>query len=199
MFEQMGATVSFDPAGRTATVTKPGATIVGDGRQARGRDQRRIASARRSADRLSRRRAGSGSRDLREHGRLRAMGAGSPFGRGALRSKRRRRRPKLRRRRFPKRRSHRRLRRRRLPIRSKSADTSVRITSRVRTRRTIRERSSTFRPAPSTTPTRSIRRVGTARSRRMATTRSQQRLGHRRIVSLRQSDGRPVRRPGQSR
>ena len=28
MFEQMGATVSFDASGRTATVTKPGATIV---------------------------------------------------------------------------------------------------------------------------------------------------------------------------
>ena len=56
-----------------------------DGRQAGGHHQRRVASARRAADRLSGRRAGSGARDLRRHGRVRAVGSRPAFGRGAVR------------------------------------------------------------------------------------------------------------------
>ena len=58
----------------------------------------------------------------------------------------------------------------RRPIRSSWAATSVRITSRGRMHRIIRARSSTLRPAPNTTPTASIRRVGATGSRRTPNT-----------------------------
>ena len=118
MFEQMGATVSYDAASKTATVSQGRRAGRRDGRQAGGHDQRRVASARRAADRLSGRRARSGSRHFRRHGRVRAVGARPPSrGRSvhsgdaaADRGPRRRRRPK--------RRSHRRRLRRRRRIRS---------------------------------------------------------------------------------
>ena len=88
----------------------------GNGRQAGGRHQRRIASARRSADGVQRRRAGSGARNLGDHGRLRAMGSGLAGWSSSVTFRRRRRPPRLRRR-LPSRRSHRLRRRRRHPIR----------------------------------------------------------------------------------
>ncbi len=62
MFEQMGATVSWDAGSQTATVSKPGAEVKGDRRQTRSHDQRRVSSAGRSADDVSRRRGRAGPR-----------------------------------------------------------------------------------------------------------------------------------------
>ncbi len=56
MFEQMGATVSYDAGSKTATVSKAGRRGQGDRRQAGSHHQRRIASAGRSAGDLSGRR-----------------------------------------------------------------------------------------------------------------------------------------------
>ena len=53
MFEQMGATVSYDPGSKTATVTKPGSEVKVTVGKAGSGDQRRVASAGRAADDLS--------------------------------------------------------------------------------------------------------------------------------------------------
>ena len=76
MFEQMGAAVSYDPASKTATVSKPGAEIVvtvGKPEVIVNGESRPLDVA---ADRLPRRRARPGPRDLRRHGSLRAVGSG---------------------------------------------------------------------------------------------------------------------------
>ena len=106
MFEQMGATVSYDAGSKTATVSQSRRRGQGDRRQAGSHDQRRIASAGRAADDLSRQRARAGARHLRRHGRVRAVGSGQATGRRAVhsrdaaaRSGRRPRRPRRRRRR----------------------------------------------------------------------------------------------------
>ena len=84
MFEQMGATVSYDAGSKTATVSKPGAASPSDRRQTGSRHQRRIASAGRRADDLSGQHPRAGPRHFGRHGRVRAVGSGSARRRRSL-------------------------------------------------------------------------------------------------------------------
>ena len=59
----------------------------GDRRQTGGRDQRRISSAGRSADDLSRRRSRAGPRYFGRHGRVRSVGTRSAHRRREIRSR----------------------------------------------------------------------------------------------------------------
>ena len=87
MFEQMGATVSYDAGSKTATVTKPGAEVkvtVGKPEVIINGESRPLDVP---PDDLSGRRARSGSRHFGRHGRLRAVGSGQASGRRAVHSR----------------------------------------------------------------------------------------------------------------
>ena len=84
MFEQMGATVSWDAGQQDRDGLETRRRGQGDRRKTGGRHQRRVASAGRSADDLSRRRTRARPRNFGRHGRVRPVGSGPAFRRRAV-------------------------------------------------------------------------------------------------------------------
>ena len=101
MFEQMGATVSYDASQQDGGRQQTRRRGESDRRQAGSHHQRRIASAGRSADHVPGQRSRAGPRDFGRHGRIRAVGCRTSSSSSCGTSRRRRRRLRHRRRRTP--------------------------------------------------------------------------------------------------